>query len=179
MGNVRRTKLRRGWSCWRRRSHDRNSMPGQVSQELFMICYTFWVQEIALDLQQCKTLHVVHCVFSDVIQLHWNIWRVVFTIAYAGPLPGEFAIIYKWVSQQQDEIDAYIDELVEQCVEQNGIKDNVDLAWKWAVCLLYLQKKCPAEKSLKMVGWGIYVKKTHGIDDGSIIIRIFVPGFKS
>ena len=32
--------------------------------------------------------------------------------------------------QQQDEIDAYIDELVEQCVEQNGIKDNVDLAWK-------------------------------------------------
>ena len=56
------------------------------------------------------------------------------------------------VFQQQDEIDAYIDELVEQCVEQNGIKDNVDLAWKCAVCLLYLQKKCPAEKSLKMVG---------------------------
>ena len=56
------------------------------------------------------------------------------------------------MSQQQDEIDAYIDELVEQCVEQNGIKDNVDLAWKCAVCLLYLQKKCPVEKSLKMVG---------------------------
>ena len=65
---------------------------------------------------------------------------------------GLYLIIYKWVSQQQDEIDAYIDELVEQCVEQNGIKDNVDLAWKCAVCLLYLQKKCPAEKSLKMVG---------------------------